>query len=170
MSRRHQVEQIHSEMWCNSSVSKSPGGKKVLNESAIQKEYIKRIRMLEKEEPLLGLCFSMPNESAGMMSYKRTAYLKSMGAYTKGIPDIIFLLGADVFNCLMIEFKAKGKERNLSKEQLRFHALAREGGSLVIVSSNADEAFKITIEYLRKAKEKAPEIVQGAFPFEICLN
>jgi len=140
-----------------------------LNESAIQKEYIKRIRMLEKEEPLLGLCFSMPNESAGMMSYKRTAYLKSMGAYTKGIPDIIFLLGADVFNCLMIEFKAVGKERNLSKEQLRFHELAKEGGSLVIVSSDAEEAFNITIEYLRKAKEKPPNVI-GAFPFEICLN
>ena len=125
--------------------------------------------MLEKEEPLLGLCFSMPNESAGMMSYKRTAYLKSMGAYTKGIPDIIFLLGADVFNCLMIEFKAVGKERNLSKEQLRFHELAKEGGSLVIVSSDAEEAFNITIEYLRKAKEKPPNVI-GAFPFEICLN
>ena len=147
-------------------------GEKVLSESQIQKEYIKRVRMLEKEEPLLGLCFSMPNESAGMMSYKRTSYLRSMGAYTKGIPDIIFLLGADIFNCLMIEFKAVGKERNLSKDQVRFHALAREAGSLVVVSSDAEEAFKITIEYLRKAKEKekAPEINQGAFPFEICLN
>ena len=120
----------------------------ILSEHEIQAEFFRRIRLLEKEEPVLKLIHAVPNQAAWKSAAKYTAE-----GMRKGWPDIGFPVKSACrsFNALYIEFKTdKGR---LSEEQADYLSLLTENGAMCCVCRDAEVAVELVIEYLKETGE-----------------
>ena len=120
----------------------------ILSEHDMQSEFFYRIRILEKEEPILKLLHAVPNQAAWKNAKKYTAE-----GMRKGWPDCAFPVksACGSFHSLYIEFKTdKGR---LTEEQVDYLNLLTENGSLCVVCRDAEIAVELVMEYLKETGE-----------------
>lgn len=120
----------------------------ILSEHDMQSEFFYRIRILEKEEPILKLLHAVPNQAAWKNAKKYTAE-----GMRKGWPDCAFPVksACGSFHSLYIEFKTdKGR---LTEEQVDYLNLLTENGSMCVVCRDAEIAVELVMEYLKETGE-----------------
>jgi len=120
----------------------------ILNEHDMQSEFFYRIRILEKEEPILKLLHAVPNQAAWKNAKKYTAE-----GMRKGWPDCAFPVksACGSFHSLYIEFKTdKGR---LTDEQVEYLNLLTESGAMCVVCRDAEIAVELVMEYLKETGE-----------------
>ena len=118
------------------------------SEHDMQSEFFYKIRLLEKEEPILKLLHAVPNQATWKNSVK---YTKE--GMRKGWPDCSLPVrsACGSFNSLYIEFKTdKGR---LSVEQVEYLNLLTANGAMCVVCRDADVALDLTMEYLKETGE-----------------
>lgn len=115
-----------------------------ISEHQIQSAFIEWVRIAEKQDERLKLLFAVPN---GRKREKVTAAILKKEGVRAGVLDIFLPLRTDAFNGLAIEFKnpLTGK---VSKEQRDFSALLVKYGWRVEICTDAEQAIKITKNYL----------------------
>jgi len=114
----------------------------------MQSEFFYRIRILEKEEPILKLLHAVPNQAAWKNAKKYTDE-----GMRKGWPDCAFPVksACGSFHSLYIEFKTdKGR---LTDEQVEYLNLLTENGSMCVVCRDAEIAVELVMEYLKETGE-----------------
>ena len=122
----------------------------ILSEHDMQAEFFYRIRILEKEEPILKLLHAVPNQAAWKNAKKYTAE-----GMRKGWPDCAFPVksACGSFHSLYIEFKTdKGR---LTEEQVDYLNLLTENGAMCVVCRDAEIAVELVMEYLKETGEPA---------------
>ena len=120
----------------------------ILSEHDMQSEFFYRIRILEKEEPILKLLHAVPNQAAWKNAKKYTAE-----GMRKGWPDCAFPVksACGSFHSLYIEFKTdKGR---LTEEQVDYLNLLTENGAMCVVCRDAEIAVELVMEYLKETGE-----------------
>lgn len=120
----------------------------ILSEHDMQAEFFYRIRILEKEEPILKLLHAVPNQAAWKNAKKYTAE-----GMRKGWPDCAFPVksACGSFHSLYIEFKTdKGR---LTEEQVDYLNLLTENGAMCVVCRDAEIAVELVMEYLKETGE-----------------
>ena len=120
----------------------------ILSEHDMQSEFFYRIRILEKEEPILKLLHAVPNQAAWKNAKKYTDE-----GMRKGWPDCAFPVksACGSFHSLYIEFKTdKGR---LTEEQVDYLNLLTENGSMCVVCRDAEIAVELVMEYLKETGE-----------------
>lgn len=83
--------------------------------------------------------------NAAKRSFKLAAMLKAEGMRA-GVPDVLLLVARNGFTGLAIEFKKPGGK--LSESQVEFIDRLVKEGWLVCVISDAEEAIRVTKNYL----------------------
>lgn len=120
----------------------------ILSEHDMQSEFFYRIRILEKEEPILKLLHAVPNQATWKNAKKYTAE-----GMRKGWPDCAFPVksACGSFHSLYIEFKTdKGR---LTEEQVDYLNLLTENGAMCVVCRDAEIAVELVMEYLKETGE-----------------
>ena len=120
----------------------------ILSEHDMQAEFFYRIRILEKEEPILKLLHAVPNQAAWKNAKKYTAE-----GMRKGWPDCAFPVksACGSFHSLYIEFKTdKGR---LTEEQVDYLNLLTENGAMCVVCRDAEIAVELVMEYHKETGE-----------------
>ena len=120
----------------------------ILSEHDMQSEFFYRIRILEKEEPVLKLLHAVPNQAAWKNAKKYTDE-----GMRKGWPDCAFPVksACGSFHSLYIEFKTdKGR---LTEEQVDYLNLLTENGAMCVVCRDAEIAVELVMEYLKETGE-----------------
>lgn len=120
----------------------------ILSEHDMQSEFFYRIRLLEKEEPILKLLHAVPNQAAWKNAKKYTDE-----GMRKGWPDCAFPVksACGSFHSLYIEFKTdKGR---LTEEQVDYLNLLTENGAMCVVCRDAEIAVELVMEYLKETGE-----------------
>lgn len=120
----------------------------ILSEHDMQSEFFYRIRILEKEEPILKLLHAVPNQAAWKNAKKYTDE-----GMRKGWPDCAFPVksACGSFHSLYIEFKTdKGR---LTEEQVDYLNLLTENGAMCVVCRDAEIAVELVMEYLKETGE-----------------
>ena len=120
----------------------------ILSEHDMQAEFFYRIRILEKEEPILKLLHAVPNQATWKNAKKYTAE-----GMRKGWPDCAFPVksACGSFHSLYIEFKTdKGR---LTEEQVDYLNLLTENGAMCVVCRDAEIAVELVMEYLKETGE-----------------
>ena len=120
----------------------------ILSEHDMQAEFFYRIRILEKEEPILKLLHAVPNQAAWKNAKKYTDE-----GMRKGWPDCAFPVksACGSFHSLYIEFKTdKGR---LTEEQVDYLNLLTENGAMCVVCRDAEIAVELVMEYLKETGE-----------------
>ena len=120
----------------------------ILSEHDMQAEFFYRIRILEKEEPILKLLHAVPNQAAWKNAKKYTEE-----GMRKGWPDCAFPVksACGSFHSLYIEFKTdKGR---LTEEQVDYLNLLTENGAMCVVCRDAEIAVELVMEYLKETGE-----------------
>ena len=115
-----------------------------MSEHDVQAEFFRRIRILEKEEPVLLLLHAIPNQATWKSAPKYFAE-----GMRKGWPDCCLPVpSADkTFCALYIEFKAdKGR---LSPEQFMYLNMLTDHGAMCAVVRDATIAVELTMEYIK---------------------
>ena len=113
----------------------------ILSEHDMQAEFFYRIRILEKEEPILKLLHAVPNQAAWKNAKKYTDE-----GMRKGWPDCAFPVksACGSFHSLYIEFKTdKGR---LTEEQVDYLNLLTENGAMCVVCRDAEIAVELVME------------------------
>ena len=124
-----------------------------MSEHDVQAEFFRRIRILEKEEPVLLLLHAIPNQGLGGKSGMRHTSKLIAEGLRKGFPDVCLpVKSADgTFTSLYIEFKAeKGR---LSPEQLMYLNMLTEHGAMCAVIRDADIGIELVMEYIKDTGE-----------------
>ena len=120
----------------------------ILSEHDMQSEFFYRIRILEKEEPILKLLHAVPNQATWKNAKKYTDE-----GMRKGWPDCAFPVksACGSFHSLYIEFKTdKGR---LTEEQVDYLNLLTENGAMCVVCRDAEIAVELVMEYLKETGE-----------------
>ena len=124
-----------------------------MSEHDIQAEFFRRIRILEKEEPILLLLHAIPNQGLGGKSgIRHTSKLVAEGL-RKGWPDCCLPVpSADkTFTGLYLEFKSdRGR---LSPEQFMYLNMLTDHGAMCAVVKDASVAIELTMEYIKDTGE-----------------
>ena len=118
------------------------------SEHDMQAEFFFKIRLLEKEEPILKLLHAVPNQATWKNASRYTAE-----GMRKGWPDCSLPVrsACGSFNALYIEFKtAKGR---LSVEQVEYLNLLTVNGAMCVVCRDAQVALDLTMEYIKETGE-----------------
>ena len=118
------------------------------SEHDMQAEFFFKIRLLEKEEPILKLLHAVPNQATWKNAKRYTAE-----GMRKGWPDcsLPVISACRSFNALYIEFKtAKGR---LSEEQVEYLNLLTANGSMCCVCRDAQVAVDLVMEYIHESGE-----------------
>lgn len=119
-------------------------------EAIEQRLFIKRLR-LDPRTKDLAWC-SVPN--GGKRSAREAALLKAEGVQA-GVPDwLLFEVLANtdthiVTSGLAIEFKSPNGKGRVSESQKVWHENLRRNGWEVFVCTTAEEAWRVTMEYLQ---------------------
>jgi hypothetical protein len=112
-------------------------------EAIEQRLFIKRLR-LDPRTKDLPWC-SVPN--GGKRSPREAALLKAEGVQA-GVPDWLCFVRMSEINGLAIEFKSPTGKGKVSPAQKVWHDNLRREQWLVYICTTAEEAWRITAEYL----------------------
>lgn len=112
-------------------------------EAIEQRLFIKRLR-LDPRTKDLPWC-SVPN--GGKRNAREAALLKAEGVQA-GVPDWLCFVRVFEVNGLAIEFKSPTGKGKVSPAQKLWHENLRRENWLVYVCTTAEEAWRITTEYL----------------------
>jgi len=118
--------------------------KVTVSEHQIQSLFFKLVSLHERTYPMLKIMFAVPNAAKRSMSL--AAMLKAEGMRS-GVPDVVFPYYNGKYHGLALEFKsAKGKP---TENQLLWMTNLQEYGWDCFIVNDADEAWKIVLDYIK---------------------
>ena len=109
-----------------------------------QMHFVTYVRALHPRLPMW-MCPIFKYEGTALQRAKQGATMRRMG-YTKGTPDLTFLISRKCYSGLVLEFKMPGNKPDADQEEILKHC--KDNGKSVHVVYSCAEAIKIFDWYM----------------------